>query len=31
VIDVEKLTRSISEGATFKEITGVKLLTMAKS
>jgi uncharacterized protein (DUF4213/DUF364 family) len=31
VIDVEKVTRSISEGATFKEITGVKLLTMAKS
>jgi uncharacterized protein (DUF4213/DUF364 family) len=30
VIDVEKVTRSISEGATFKEITGVKLLTMAK-
>jgi uncharacterized protein (DUF4213/DUF364 family) len=30
VIDVEKVIRSISEGATFKEITGVKLLTMAK-
>ena len=30
VIDVEKVTRSISEGATFKEITGAKLLTMAK-
>jgi len=30
VIDVEKVTRSISEGATFKEISGVKLLTMAK-
>jgi len=30
VIDVEKVTRSISEGATFKEITGVKLLTMSK-
>ena len=31
VIDVEKVIRSISEGATFKEVTGVKLLTMAKS
>jgi hypothetical protein len=30
VIDVEKVIRSISEGATFKEITEVKLLTMAK-
>ena len=30
VIDVEKVTRSISEGATFKEITGVKLLTMSE-
>ena len=30
VIDIEKVTRSISEGATFKEISGVKLLTMAK-
>jgi uncharacterized protein (DUF4213/DUF364 family) len=30
VIDVGKVTRSISEGATFKEVAGVKLLTMAK-
>ena len=31
VIDVEKVIRSISEVATFREITGVKLLTMQKS
>jgi uncharacterized protein (DUF4213/DUF364 family) len=30
VIDAEKLTRSISEGATFKEVSGVKLLTLTK-
>ncbi|MEW6375207.1 MAG: DUF364 domain-containing protein [Thermodesulfobacteriota bacterium] len=31
VIDAEKVVRSISEGATFKEITGVRLLTLSKS
>lgn len=31
VVDPDQLIRSISEGATFKEITGVKLLTFAKS
>jgi uncharacterized protein (DUF4213/DUF364 family) len=31
VIDVEKVIRSISEGATFKEVTGVRLLTLTKS
>lgn len=31
VVDPEQLIRSISEGATFKEVTGVKLLTLAKS
>ncbi len=30
VIDPDKLIRSISEGATFKEVTGVKLLTLIK-
>jgi uncharacterized protein (DUF4213/DUF364 family) len=31
VIDAEKLIRSISEGATFKEVVGVKLLTLTKT
>jgi hypothetical protein len=31
VVDAEKLIRSISEGATFKEVTGVRLLTLTKS
>ena len=31
VIDVEKVIRSISEGATFKEVTGVRLLTLTKT
>jgi len=30
VIDAEKVIRSISEGATFKEIAGVRLLTLMK-
>jgi len=30
VIDEEKVIRSISEGATFKEVTGVRLLTLTK-
>ncbi len=30
VVDVEKVIRSISEGATFKEVTGVRLLTLTK-
>lgn len=30
IIDPDHLIRSISEGATFKEVTGVKLLTLAK-
>ena len=31
VIDEEKVIRSISEGATFREITGVRVLTLAKT
>ena len=31
VIDSEKVIRSISEGATFKEVTGVRLLTLTKT
>jgi len=31
VIDAEKVIRSISEGATFKEVIGVKLLTLSRS
>ncbi len=31
VVDVDKVIRSISEGATFKEVTGVRLLTLTKS
>jgi len=31
VIDPDQLIRSISEGATFKEVTGVKLLTMTRA
>ena len=31
IIDPDKLIRSISEGATFKEVTGVKLLTLTKT
>jgi len=31
VVDAEKLIRSISEGATFKEVTGVRLLTLTKT
>ena len=31
VIDPDKIIRSISEGATFKEVTGVKLLTLTKT
>ncbi|MGB9629354.1 MAG: Rossmann-like domain-containing protein [Thermodesulfobacteriota bacterium] len=31
VADAERLIRSISEGATFKEVTGVKLLTLTKT
>jgi len=30
IIDPDKLIRSISEGATFKEVTGVRLLTLTK-
>jgi len=30
VVDTEKLIRSIREGATFKEVTGVRLLTLIK-
>ena len=30
VVEAEKLIRSISEGATFKEVTGVRLLTLMK-
>jgi uncharacterized protein (DUF4213/DUF364 family) len=30
VVDEEKLIRSISQGATFKEVTGVRLLTLIK-
>jgi uncharacterized protein (DUF4213/DUF364 family) len=31
IIDPDKLIRSISEGATFKEVTGVRLLTLTKT
>ena len=31
VIDTDKVVRSISEGATFKEVTGVKLLTLTRT
>jgi uncharacterized protein (DUF4213/DUF364 family) len=31
IIDPDQLIRSISEGATFKEVTGVKLLTLSKT
>jgi uncharacterized protein (DUF4213/DUF364 family) len=31
VVDEEKVIRSISEGATFKEVTGVRLLTLSKA
>jgi uncharacterized protein (DUF4213/DUF364 family) len=31
VIDADEVIRSISEGATFKEVTGVKLLTLTKT
>jgi uncharacterized protein (DUF4213/DUF364 family) len=31
VVDAEMLIRSISEGATFKEVTGVRLLTLTKT
>jgi len=31
VIDPDQLIRSISEGATFKEVTGVRLLTLCKT
>jgi hypothetical protein len=31
VIDADKVIRSISEGATFKEVTGVRLLTLSKT
>jgi uncharacterized protein (DUF4213/DUF364 family) len=31
IIDPDQLIRSISEGATFKEVTGVKLLTLTKN
>jgi uncharacterized protein (DUF4213/DUF364 family) len=31
IMDSDKLIRSISEGATFKEVTGVRLLTLTKS
>jgi hypothetical protein len=31
IIDPDQLIRSISEGATFKEVTGVRLLTMIKT
>ncbi len=31
IIDPDRLIRSISEGATFKEVAGVRLLTMIKS
>lgn len=31
VIDINKVIRSISEGATFKEVTGVRLLTLTKT
>jgi hypothetical protein len=31
IIDTDQLIRSISEGATFKEVTGVRLLTLSKT
>jgi uncharacterized protein (DUF4213/DUF364 family) len=31
IIDPDRLIRTISEGATFKEVTGVRLLTLTKS
>ena len=31
IIDPDQLIRSISEGATFKEVTGVRLLTLTKN
>jgi uncharacterized protein (DUF4213/DUF364 family) len=31
IIDPDQLIRAISEGATFKEVTGVRLLTLSKS
>jgi uncharacterized protein (DUF4213/DUF364 family) len=31
VVDAKKVIRSISEGATFKEVTGVRLLTLTKT
>jgi uncharacterized protein (DUF4213/DUF364 family) len=31
IIDPDQLIRSISEGATFKEVTGVRLLTLSKA
>jgi uncharacterized protein (DUF4213/DUF364 family) len=31
IIDSDQLIRSISEGATFKEVTGVRLLTLSKA
>jgi uncharacterized protein (DUF4213/DUF364 family) len=31
VVDPDQLIRSISEGATFKEVTGVRLLTLSKA
>jgi uncharacterized protein (DUF4213/DUF364 family) len=31
VIDEEKVIRSISEGTTFKEVTGVRPLTLTKT
>jgi uncharacterized protein (DUF4213/DUF364 family) len=30
VVEAEKLIRTISEGATFKQVTGVRLLTLTK-
>ena len=31
IIDADKVVRTISEGATFKEVTGVKLLTLTRT
>jgi uncharacterized protein (DUF4213/DUF364 family) len=31
IVDPDQLIRSISEGATFREVTGVKLLTLSKA
>jgi uncharacterized protein (DUF4213/DUF364 family) len=31
IIEPDRLIRSISEGATFKEVTGVRLLTLTKT